>query len=306
MNCEYFCRKKTLTANEVEEAQIFFSNGDFFTLTKKEILEVSIKFYDELCAGEMGFCAVAKSGFLKCKINGKKHRGNQLLYEDKEYGKDIKTYLENRCVKEGGIRYMRLFDENHWHVPFYCIANARMEDDFLIFEFQEQVGYTGAESEYHTIRARAITKETVEKIDLDFENCDGIEIFREEIQEMQLNFEKELEWSSSSFARKLCSGFIRLKFNKDFTWRKSNVDWMSGADTLDKIKNRLCGKGRSEIDICHLYITYDYAGYGLELEECVEVDDIRPAKEQEEDEWSYISGYAEMQKDGSIMIVFGK
>ena len=306
MNCEYFCKKKTLIANGVEEAQIFFLNGDFFTLTKKEILEVSIKFYDELCVGERGFCAVAKSGFLKCKINGKNHRGNQLLYEDKEYGKDIKTYLENRCVKEGGIRYMRLFDENHWYVPFYCIANARMEDDFLIFEFQEQVGYAAAESEYHTIRARAITKETVEKIDLDFENCVGIEIFQEEIQEMQLNFEKELEWSSFSFTRKLRNGFIRLKFNKNITWRKSNVCWTSERDTLTKIKNRLCGKGRSEIDICHLYITYNYAGYCMELEECVEVDDIRSAREIEEDEWIYISGYAEMQKDGSIMIVFGK
>ena len=306
MNCEYFCEKKTLIANGVEEAQIFFLNGDFFTLTKKEILEVSIKFYDELCAGERGFCAVAKSGFLKCKINGKKHRGNQLLYEDKEYGKDIKTYLENRCVKEGGIRYMRLFDENHWHVPFYCIADARMEDDLLIFEFQEQVGFAAADSEYHTVRARAIKKEAVEKIDLDFENCDGIEIFQEEIQEMQLNFEKELEWSSSSFTRKLRNGFIRLKFNKNITWRKSNVCWTSERDALTEIKNRLCGKGRSEIDICHLYITYDYAGYCMKLEECVEVDDIRPDRELEEDEWNYISGYAEMQKDGSIMIVFGK
>ena len=60
------------------------------------------------------------------------------------------------------------------------------------------------------------TKETVEKINLDFENCDGIEIFQEEIKEMQLNFEKELEWSSSSFTRKLSNGFIRLKFNRDF------------------------------------------------------------------------------------------
>ena len=306
MNCEYFCKKRTFVANEVEEAQVFFSNGDFFTLVKEEILEISVKFYDELRVGEKGFCAVAKSGLLKCKINGKKDRGNQLLYENGEYGKDRKTYLENRCVKEGGIRYVRLFDENHWHMPFYCIADARMEDDFLIFEFQEQVSCSADDGEYHTVRARAITKETVEKINLDFENCDGIEIFQEEIKEMQLNFEKELEWSSSSFTRKLSNGFIRLKFNRDITWRKANVGWVSGRDTLDKIRKRLCGKGRSEIDICHLYISYDYAGYCMGLEECVEIDDIRPVQEQEEDEWNYISGYAEKQKDGSILIVFGK
>ena len=105
-----------------------------------------MKFYDELRAGERGFCAVAQNGFFKCKISGKKHRGEQLLYQNSEYGKDIKAYLENRCVSEGGIRYVRLFDENHWHVPFYCIADARMEDDFLVLEFQEQVGHAAADS----------------------------------------------------------------------------------------------------------------------------------------------------------------
>lgn len=307
MNCEYFCKKKSFIAKEIEQAQIFFTNGDYFTLTKTEIVEISVKFYDELRVGERGFCAVAKNGFIKCKINGKKkRRGGQLLYKNSEYGKDIKDYLENRCVKEGGIRYVRLFDENHWHVPFYCIASARKEDDFLILEFQEEVGDATADNEHHTVRARAITKESIQRINLDFENCDEIEIFQEEIQDIQLNFEKELGWGSSAFERKLHNGFIRLKFDKKFVWRKSNVDWISGKDTLDKLKKRLCGKGRSEIDICHLYITYDYAGYCMSLEECIHVDDIRPIKEQDEDEWDYISGYAEKQKDGSILIVFGE
>ena len=306
VNCEYFCKKMSFVSNKLEQAQIFFTNGDFFTLIKEEIMKISVKFYDELRVGERGFCAVAKKGFLKCKINAKKHSGEQLLYENNEYGKDIKAYLENRCVKEGGICYVRLFDENHWHTPFYCIADARKEDDLLILEFREGGGTGTADKEHHTVRAREITKETIEKIDLDFENCDGIEIFQEEIQEMQLNFEKELDCGSSAFERKLRNGFIRLKFNKKITWRRSNVDWESGKDTLNKIKKRLCGKGRSETDICHLYVTYNYAGYGMNLQECVRIDDIRPVQEQEEDEWNYISGYAEKQKDGSIMIVFGE
>ena len=89
------------------------------------------------------------------------------------------------------------------------------------------------------------------------------------------------------------------------TWRKSNVEGISGKDMIDKIKKRLCGKGRSEIDICHLYVTYDYAGYCMSLKECIHIDDIRPVKEQQKDE-NYVSGYAEKQKDGSILIVFGK
>jgi hypothetical protein len=63
MNLEYFCKKKTFDIREIEEAQIFFSNGDFFTLSKTEIVDVAITFYDELRVGESGFCPIAKSGF---------------------------------------------------------------------------------------------------------------------------------------------------------------------------------------------------------------------------------------------------
>ena len=33
MNCEYFCKKKSFVADEVEKAQIFFANGDFSRLS---------------------------------------------------------------------------------------------------------------------------------------------------------------------------------------------------------------------------------------------------------------------------------
>ena len=64
MNCEYFCPKKSFAVGEVEKAQIFFANGDFFTLSKKEIADVSVVFYDELRVGERGYCPVAKREYL--------------------------------------------------------------------------------------------------------------------------------------------------------------------------------------------------------------------------------------------------
>ncbi len=285
----------------------FFANGDFFTLAKTEIAEATVTFYDELRVGEGGFCPIAKSGFIKCKISSKrKHKGEQMLYKNSEYGKDIKEYLENRCVKEGGIHYVRLFDRNHWHVPFYCIADARREDEFLILEFQGGVGCGAADKDHHIVRARNITKKNVEKILLDFENCDSIEIFAQEIQDIQLHFENELYWGSSAFFRQVRNGYIRLKFDKEITRRRSNVNWMLGKDAIKRQEKRLYGKGKDVTDICHLYVTYDYAGYCMKLEECIDIKDIRPIKEQEADEWNYISGYAEKQKDGSVLIVFGK
>ena len=307
MKCEYFCKKKSFDPRKIEEAQVFFSNGDFVTLSKGEIVDLSIKFYDELRVGEEGFCPVAKSGFVKCKISRKNRRnGDSLLYDNSEYGKNFKEYFENRCVNENGIRYMRIFDENFWHLPFYCFATGRMQDGFLILDIQESYGCGSADSDFHTVRARGITKENVEKILLGFENCDGFEVFPEEIKDMQLDFEKDLEWGSAAFQRKLSSGYIRLKLNKDITWRVSHMQFDGGRNIIPKLEKRLCGKGKDTIDICHLYVTYDYAGYGMALKECVGIDDIRPIEEQENDEWGYVSGYAERQNDGSVLIVFGK
>ena len=308
MSCEYFVKKKAFAPRKIEKVQMFFANGDFVTLAKREIVDISVTFYDELRVGEMGFCPVAKSGFLKCRIKSSRKRGyyKYLVYERSEYGEIFKEYFENRCTREGGIRYMRIFDENSWHVPFYCIASARKQDDFLIFDFQEGVGCGTAESDSHFVRVRDVTKANIDKIDLDFENCDSFEIFPQEIQDMKLDFYDELEWGASSFRRRLRSGYIRLKLDKEITWRRSNVYWGKCKDEIRKLENRLCGKGKDVIDICHLYVTYDYAGYCTYLEECIEIDDIRPIEVQEDDEDGYVSGYAEKQKDGSVLIVFGK
>ena len=305
MNCEYFCKKNIFEPRKIEMAQIFFANGDFMTLKKREIIDLAITFYDELCVGERGFCPVVKSGFIKCKIQSK-HNGSMLVCENSEYGDNAKEYFENRCIKENGIRYMRVFDENCWHVPFYCLATARKQDDFLIFEFQEGISCGSAENSCHTLRARSVTKKNIEKILLDFENCEDFEIFPEEIKDMQLNFEEELEWGSDTFNRKVRNGYIRLKFDKEIIWRMSNMESGKGKDTVAKLEKRLCGNGKAPVDICRLYVTYDYAGYGMCLEERIEMENICSADTQEDSEEAYISGYAEKQKDGSVLIVFGK
>ena len=123
---------------------------------------------------------------------------------------------------------------------------------------------------------------------------------------MQLDFEEELQWTASSFMREVREGYIQLKFEKNITCRNSNLDVRKNKSTLSKMKKRLCGNGRDPIDICHLYVTYDYAGYCLHMEECIEIKDIRPAEKITQNDCDYISGYAQEPKDGSILIVFGK
>lgn len=313
MNHEYVCRKVKFTAKEFCEAQVFFRNGDYFEVSKGEIVEIDIQFYDTLVAGERGFCPVAKCGFIKCKVKEKTPKYcRAFVYNQKEYAKNRKEYLEQRCVNEGEIFYLRLLNKNHWSYGIYGDVVAYLEEGYLILRFQENKTYGSYEKEYHTVKACNLTKSVVEKIGLDFENCDGFDVYPEEIQEMNINFEKELKWNARCFGRGIKNGFIRLKLNKELEWRHVNVyNCNEKIPNIKKLERRLCGKGLDDCDICHLYVEYNHAGYCRRYEECIDVNDIRPIEELPDiDEKNiypcFISGYAKREKDGSILIVFGK
>ena len=64
-------------------------------MSQKEIVDIAVTLYDELRIGEQGFCPVAKSGFIKCKICGEdKCKSEVLIYENSEYGDNIKEYID--------------------------------------------------------------------------------------------------------------------------------------------------------------------------------------------------------------------
>ena len=313
MNYEYVCQKVKFDAKKFYEAQIFFRNGDYFELSKGEIVEIDINFYDTLIAGERGFCPVAKSGFIKCKIKEKAPKHTcAFVYDQKEYAKNRKEYLEQRCVNEGGIYYLRLFDRNHWHYGIYVEAVASLEGGYMILRLQENQTYGSADKEYYTVNVCNLTRSNIEKICLDFENCDSFDIYQEEIQEINVNFKKQLEWNSSCFGREIENGVIRLKLNEELTWRYVNVyNCNKNRPNIKKLKRRLCGRGIDDCDICNLYVHYNHAGYCREHEECIGINDIRPdadfEKGMEENSFNpYISGYAKREEDGSVLIVFGK
>ena len=136
MNCEYVYKKKNFAVNGIDQAQFFFANGDYFTLTHDELAEADVKFYDKLSAVNMGFCPFACGGYIRCKIKeNKTKRDGHLLYRCDAYGKTVNEYIKNRCLSEGDIRYIRLFNKNHWSFCFYCVTTVRLQDDFLVFEF---------------------------------------------------------------------------------------------------------------------------------------------------------------------------
>ena len=141
-------------------------------------------------------------------------------------------------------------------------------------------------------------------------------MYGDEIEEINLLFEKKLVWSSGEFNRKLKGGYIKLKLKKRSNSRKSYSLFDKKDLKRKDFERRLCGReGFSVHDICHLYIWFNHVLPYDALTECIEVGDMRPSKEvdrlikkEEEDGgyyYSFESGYAKLLKDRTIILTFG-
>lgn len=316
---EYVYPKKKFEKKDIDFMYLFFDNGDYVSLHGSEVVDIQLKLYDRLVWGERGVCPVAESGFIKLKVN-KKNKAiydGVFLYNAKKYRNDRKGYIEHRCVQEGGISSVRLFDENNWYDTICGSIVAEMDDEFLVLKFISQPSFGSSENANNIIFLNNISKSLIDSINLDFENCEDFTIYKNEILDIQLQFEKELVWGAGDLFRSIKSGFIKIKFDKTIDYRRTNFLGYYRKITLKKLEKRLCWYGiQSTHAICHLYVDYNYAGFGSRRRECIEVEDIRSDEElerieklEEEGDYSfdeYIGGYCKKQKDGTIIITFGK
>lgn len=317
VNFEYFYPKKKIAINSISQALIFFKNGDFLEIRKNEIVEVCVNFYDRLIWNHREASPVVESGFIKLKIQEEKDKYEAcFLYNLKEFRKNRKEYIESRLVQEGEIDRICIFDENNWHHTLFGDAYAKLDGNYLIISYNPNGLYGACNSDNNTINLCVVSKSAVYKINLDFENCESFEIFKEEIIDIQLNFHKKLYRNSNGFTRAVRNGFIKLKLKPQINWRKINFanEWQGKRTKgIAPLKKRLVWENnRCEIDICNLYVTYDYMGYCTDREECISINDIRPNEYFDSLEkegiydFDFISGYAEIQDDGSFLVVFGK
>ncbi len=318
MSFEYTYPKKKFDKKDIIFMYLFFDNGDYISLNGSEVVDIKINLYDRLISGERGLCPVAESGYIKLNVDKKNKAIYEgfFLYNAKEYKKDRKEYIEHRCVYEGGVKSVRLFDENNWHDTIYGNIACETDGEFLTLKFLSQPNFGSADSENNVVLLNPIGKSIIESINLDFENCEDYTIYKNEILDIQIEFEKELVWGSDDLFRSIKSGFIKLEFDKDIDYRRIHfLD--DGKVTVKRLERRLCGKsGQADHDICHLYIDYGYAGYSSHRTECIEIKDIRPDEEldrldklEEEsghDMFYFVGGHCKKQDDGTIIITFGK
>lgn len=315
---KYTYPKKKFDKKNVSFMYVLFDNGDYISINGSEVIDLKISLYDRLIWNERGVCPVAESGFIKLKIN----KINQaiyrevFLYNEKEYKKDRIAYIQNRCVKEGGITCVRFFDKNNWHDTICGNIVGELDGEFLVLKFLSQPNFGPSGSENNEVLLNSISKSMIRSIDLDFENCESYTIYRNEILDIQLEFESELVWGAGDLFRSVKSGFIKCKLDQEIDCNRQVHFLSDGKVTIKKLEQRLCGrKGQAEHDICHLYIDYEYVA-GAKCTECVEVEDVRSDEELErleklEEEGSfifddYIGGYCKKCENGTLLITFGK
>lgn len=305
MRNEYKLEKKKFIVEEIKQIYMFFDNYDYILIDGNEVKDISLNFCDYLIIEDNKICRVVESGFIKLQLSDKfrKNSYDAVVYNPKEYNVDKNQYVENRLC-ENRIKSLRVHDNNYWHDSILGNMQAEIKEGFIIINFIPNVILAPAKENESKILLPVITKQLIDKINLDFENTESFSIYKKEIVDMQLEFSETLIWGSSDYERTISNGSITFKIDPTITWREINsMDNMSKKKDLEK---RLLG----EHDICHLYITYENYGYGNKREECISVDDIRDENELGEDDYytlpSYVGGICERIDKDTLIIFFGK
>lgn len=315
----YVAEKIKYAKEDINFMYVFFENGDYVEIKGSEIVNLSINTYDKLIRSYKGYNPIAESGYIKFKISDKRALTNlsHVVYNEKDYKNNRKTYIENRCINEDSVREIWLFDRCNCHNVLHCNVKVKMEDEFLIFEFINNEPSKSFSSKNHYVNIGSIKKENIHSIDLDFENCESFVVYKEEILEVNLAYDKSLKWAGSDLNREIVGGYIRVKLNKDYGTRENHLFDNDKAVKVSDFEKRLCNKNKITVhDICHLYVRYANPGYVSSFVECLCVDDIKSDEEiemlerKEEDEglryYEYESGYCKKNKGHSIVIAFGK
>lgn len=311
MREEYIFNKQELLNEKVKEVEFCFSNGDFLKLDGKELVDREISLCDRLQFRGRGINFTATKSVLKFKISIKKPRydDNNFICDRKSYIANRKEYIENRCVNESDLQSIKFYNDNNWHYSVFGNFSAKMENGYLIIKIN---GDEPSDSEFGKIALRPITINQINWIDLDFENCESIRVYQDEIKEVQLTYDENLEWDGFDLARTIKGGYIRIKLeNLDYR----DIDLFScKKPSIKTLTKRICGiKKYPEHDICHLYIEFPY--YHQQREQ-IAINDIRDDEELERlynleeelqcDIMDFIGGYAKQLEDESIVIAFGK
>lgn len=308
MNTEYIYPKQKINKKDIDLMVVHFCNGDYVKIFKNEILDCDITFSDKMMWVEDSIAPLIKSGNLKCRINftklAKDHYAR--VWDSKTFRSDRKGYIEKRCL-EDIITKVVVYDSNNWSTTLIGEIKGKVDKEYLILDFVDSKNLPN-EKDYSTINLKDIEDYEIADIELDFENCDGIQIFVDEIEEFEVKFSKTLVNNGGRICREVDGGHIKIKLDKKIDYRDINLLMYPSNKkiSLKHLYKRICDKGEYEHDICNLYINY-YLAYSSIRKECITIKNLLEGNDDVDFSIPFfVGGVAKLQEDNSILISFGK
>lgn len=321
-NIYYHSKDSFFEKRQISFLQILFDNGDYFPISNREVVDFVFTYYDRLITYGDGYIAHARNGQITLKIQ--KHYSHTyddyFLSNTDEYKKERIKTIEERLL-EGGIQYLRFFNEDNWSQMIVGSFKAEIEDDYLVIRVSPLLPDEPYESDNFYIKLQPTRKEDISSILLDFENCEFFNIYQDEIVSIDLEFDEQLDGFEIPFCRVIKGGSMILDIKETKSYRKVELFFENEDKKIYPydLRNRLTGrKGRDLINLCHLYVTFNYCGFSVGREEKLEIVDTRPdeilnmiekAEEKDDSYYSpfqyFVGGLAERLDDKKVKITFG-
>ncbi len=292
----YKSKNYTLAKRDFSKIEIYFDNGNYVTVNDFEIVRSNIFVYGRLVWHDNEICRVAYKGEIVLNIDDSyKTEDYELCISDPDnYRKGRKRYIETRC--KNGIIVKTVIYTVYNNSRFTLLGNVRIwncDDGFCIGYLTYLDGDMGGCSE-HYIDLPDITKSSAGIVTLNFENCETVAVYHDEIVDIKLEYSRELYAEcSGEFFRLVTGGYIRIAFID----RANRDGVVYSVDDISAIEKRLCSKsGESIHDICNLYISH--GGY---KEERLVVNPVEFIPLE-----LCNCGICKRLSDGSVLIAFGK
>lgn len=314
----YHTKTPEFGLDELAFLEICFDNGEVIIVTKNDVVDFAFTYYDRLVTHGRGFCPVARSGQLRLNIKDGEAVINDSFLNSNTDDLNSIDFLKKRFLK-GGISSLRFFDDNNWHYNNMGNFSPIVDGEYIIIEAYPNPLDEPFESDYFTVEPISLTKAHIFKIYFSLENCEGFDIFVNEIDSIDIVFDENLVWGSGDLEREIIGGSITFTIEKGVSFRKGLlIGNTSEYKTIrpSYIRKRLVGKeGEKEHDICSLYVEFRSGRCGEIDEEIIGIRDLSDNYEVESEQTdndeiddydTYVGGIAKLIGKNTVLVKFEK
>lgn len=312
---KYYYPKEKMLKDDIRELTFYFDNGECLSLYNDEIEEINLNFYDKLEKHGELICKTVQEGIIKLNISLYNcWKDTRLLINEEIYKKNRRKAIIERLLTPG-ITCILIEYYNFSNETIYGNFTASQNKNEILLTAVEQPLKGSYDSNNFYIDLYDINKDNVESIRIILENCEVVDVYNDELVDINLKLNNKLIYDIGSLRREIVGGSIEIKLDKKKTHRYRSLfnDEYDDIDPFDYIHQRLDEK---ELDITHLYIRYksgekeqivvnsfDERGKNIEdlYQEYLDHDDD---EEDEYDDYYFVSGSGEINSEGNIVLKF--